>query len=56
MVDDIRALVRPVTVYVFVAAVVVGFGAQRLSADQFLPLATLAIGFYFGDRSARKSG
>jgi hypothetical protein len=51
----VRAMVRPVVTYVFSLSLVAGFFAGRITADQFLPLASAAVFFWFGDRAATKA-
>ncbi len=52
----IRSLVRPLVTLGLAAGVVVGFFLGRLSAEQFMSVAMLVIGFWFVSRSAKQGG
>ena len=49
-----RGIVRPLATLVLVVILAAGFWIGKVSADQFLPIVTIVIGFWFGERT--KSG
>ena len=49
----IRGLVRPVVALAMAGAIVAGFFLGKLTPDQFLPVATAPILFWFGSRSKK---
>ena len=50
----LRTLVRPIATLLFAAALIGGFAVGRISADQFLPVASSVILWWFADRAAKK--
>jgi len=55
MVEQIKALVRPVVTFGIVGTVIYGFVTKLISPDVFLPLATLVIGFWFASREKKNN-
>ncbi len=53
-VEHLRSVVRPIVTIAIAAGVVAGFFLGKLSAEQFMSVAMLVIGFWFVDRSASK--
>lgn len=53
MLSFLRACVRPALTLLFGGAVVAGFFVGLLNADQFLGVAGLVIGYYYGSRQQR---
>lgn len=49
-----RSLTRPLVTYAFTIAVIAGFLLGRVSADQFMGLAIMVIGMWFGSRTPSK--
>lgn len=49
--DGVRAAVRPLVTLLMAGAIIVGFFSGSVSADQFLPIATAPILFWFGSRA-----
>mgnify|MGYP003396767097 FL=1 len=46
--------VKRIIALIITIALVAGFGVGRITGEQFLPLATMVIGFYFGRGSEIK--
>lgn len=46
--------VKRLIALIITIALVAGFGVGRITGEQFLPLATMVIGFYFGRGSEIK--
>jgi hypothetical protein len=52
--EILRSAVRPIVTLLISAGIVAGFFLGKLSAEQFMSVAMLVVGFYFVDRSASK--
>lgn len=50
MIDKIRGLVRPIVTFAVVGTIVFGFVTKLISAEVFLPLATMVLVFWFESR------
>lgn len=55
-VEHLKAIVRPAITMGVAAGVVGGFFVGKLSAEQFMSVAMLVIGFWFVSRSAKQGG
>lgn len=55
-IEHLRSAVRPLVTLALTLGVVGGFFTGKLSAEQFMSIALMAIGFYFVDRSAKRQG
>ena len=53
MIDQIKALVRPVVTFGIVGAVIYGFVTKLIATDVFVPLATLVLVFWFESREKK---
>lgn len=51
LIEFLKEAVRPVVTIMFTSAVVHGFLMGRVQPSEFLPVASLALGFYFQQRS-----
>ena len=49
-----KSLVRPITTYALVAAVIWGFVTCKIESQVFIPLVTLALVFWYKDREQEK--
>ncbi len=54
--NSLRGVVRPAVTLMLAAGVVAGFFLGKLSAEQFMSVAMLVIGFWFVSRSAKQGG
>ena len=50
-VNNLRTLVRPVVTVIMSLAICAGFFSGKLSADQFMPVASAVMLFWFGSRT-----
>lgn len=50
----LRALTRPLVTFAFTLAVIAGFLIGKINADQFMGLAAIVIGMWFGSRTPSK--
>ena len=52
--EKLRSGVRPVVTLMLVTVVCAGFIMGRVTADQFLPIASTAVLWWYADRTARR--
>ena len=53
--NALRSLVRPTVTWLFAVTLCAGFFIGKISADQFLGVAGIAIGAWFGGRTSGKA-
>lgn len=53
MIETLSGMVRPVLAFAFAGAIIVGFFLAKINTDQFMGIAGLIVGFYFGVRSGQ---
>lgn len=52
---NLRSMVRPTVTWLLTITLCAGFFAGKINADQFLGIAGIAIGAWFGGRTSGKS-
>jgi hypothetical protein len=53
--NEISKYVRPIATIIFVIGINVGFFLKFIDSQTYVPIATLAIGYYFNSREKTKT-